>query len=280
MFINRGFGLVIIGIACAAFLSGGLVARAAAADNVYDVAITPLSVADCGRCHPSEFNGIKNHGGKHSGVVCTDCHEIFHAYNPLKNNYAQIMPKCSSCHDAPHGQIEALPKCLACHRDPHQPVASIPVPGQLEGQCKLCHSQVAASMKEKPSKHSQEGCPSCHSQKHGRIPECAECHESHSPAIQMTTADCMACHPVHTPRQISYPPDQNNKVCAGCHANPYQQLAAKKTKHSALTCAKCHPKHGQLMACQDCHGLPHGKTLHEKYKSCSTCHNTAHDLEK
>jgi predicted CXXCH cytochrome family protein len=280
MFMNKGFGITIIGMACVAFLLGGLPVRSAVAENVYDIAITPLTVADCGSCHSSHFNRIKNNGAKHSGVVCTECHEIFHAYNPLRNNYAQIMPKCSSCHDAPHGQAEAVLKCLDCHQDPHQPLVSIPVPANLEGQCRICHSRVAASLQEKPSMHTEQECSSCHSEKHGRIPQCSECHESHSPAVQLATADCLACHPVHTPLQITYPIDQNKEVCGGCHADPYQQLAVKQTKHSALTCAKCHPRHGLIPACQECHGLPHGKNIHEKYKVCGTCHNIAHDLEK
>jgi predicted CXXCH cytochrome family protein len=170
-------------------------------------------------------------------------------------------------------------QCANCHQNPHQPLASLPAPEKLEGQCRTCHAQVAASLKEKPSLHTQQGCSSCHSGKHGRIPQCVECHESHSPAVVMTTADCMACHPVHTPREISYPITQNKEVCGGCHPGAYDQLAAKVTKHSALTCAKCHPTHGKIMACQECHGLPHSTVIHAKYE-CSGCHNIAHDIEK
>jgi predicted CXXCH cytochrome family protein len=60
--------------------------------------------------------------------------------------------------------------------------------------------------------------------------------------------DCLACHPVHTPLNISYPATQAKEVCAGCHDQAYQLLQEHQTKHSALTCAKCHPAHDQLPA--------------------------------
>jgi hypothetical protein len=436
MLIQKGLRVSVIGFVCLFFLVVGSPSASAAEKSVYDIKVKELTVADCAGCHISHFTRIKNQGGKHSAVVCSECHQVFHAYNPLKNNYAEIMPKCSSCHDAPHGTAEAVVKCLACHKDPHQPLASIPtpdtleplcrnchapiaallkeqpslhteqecsschsekhgripacaechdaphgtaeavmncaschqnphqplasipvpatleglcrechgkvaaslteapslhteqecsschsekhgripacaechdaphgtapavmecsnchqnphqplasipVPAKLEGQCRGCHSPIAALLKEKPSRHTEQECSSCHSEKHGRIPECAECHENHSPAVQMATPDCLACHPVHTPLQIEYPLTQNKEVCGGCHTDPYDQLAAKQTKHSALTCAKCHPAHGQLMACQDCHGKPHSSLIHNKYKECGACHKIAHDLEK
>ncbi len=281
MQMGKIYGYLTAGIVCFTFLlCSQIVTVFAAEGSVYDIEVKQLTVADCAACHVSHFNRIRDNGGKHSGVVCGECHEIFHAYNPLKNNYAAIMPKCSSCHDAPHGDAPEVMKCLGCHTDPHQPLAAIPDPSTLESQCGTCHTEVAASLKAQPSKHTEEECSSCHSQKHGRIPQCAECHESHSPQVQMAVADCLVCHPVHTPLQISYPVTQNIQVCGGCHVDPFEQLAAKQTKHSALTCAKCHPKHAQLMACQECHGEPHGEKIHKKYSECGTCHNIAHDLEK
>jgi len=269
-----------LGILAAVIISSALLQTDGATGSIYDQPITPLTVEECGRCHISHFNRLKDRGDKHRQVACTECHELFHAYNPLKGNYADIMPKCSSCHEAPHGQAEAVQVCLNCHTDPHQPLAAIPASDLLEGQCRACHSAVGQSLVQSPSKHTEVKCSSCHSEKHGRIPQCADCHESHSPAVQMDTPACLACHPVHTPLQISYPVTQNNKVCAGCHEGPVNLLQARETKHSALTCAKCHPGHAQLMACQECHGEPHGKAIHNKYAACGMCHNIAHDLQK
>lgn len=278
MTARKALLILFAGISGFAMLLNIQPASAAAQPSIYDADIKPLTVEECGRCHFSHFNRLKDRGDRHRQVACTECHALFHAYNPLKGNYAEIMPKCASCHDAPHGKAESVQACLKCHTDPHQPLAAIPDPAGLEAQCRACHDAVAQSLAQKPSKHTAEACSSCHSKKHGRIPQCAECHESHSPAEKLDTPACLACHPVHTPLQISYPVKQSNNVCAGCHEGPVGLLKARETKHSALTCAKCHPSHGQLMACQDCHGEPHGQAMHKKYGVCGACHNIAHDL--
>jgi hypothetical protein len=242
------------------------------------IEVTPLTLGDCARCHTTHFKWIKNNGARHQTLACTDCHEVFHAYNPLRNNYAEIMPKCSSCHDTPHGTAEAVLECLNCHTNPHQPLVSIPNPAKLEDRCKICHSDIAASLKAEPSKHTEQKCSSCHSRKHGRIPVCFECHENHSPLAQLETPDCLSCHPVHTPLKISYPPDQAKEVCGGCHEQAYQLLRDNVTKHSAFSCAKCHPQHGKIPQCQDCHGTPHNPKIHEKFPKCGNCHGIAHDI--
>lgn len=249
----------------------------------YDIIVKGLSTAECARCHISEFNRLKYNGAKHQSQGCTDCHTEFHVYSPLKNNYAEIMPKCSTCHkESPHGKDQVVQKCLSCHKDPHGPLVSIPDPADLEQQCRICHAKVAESMIKYPSTHTEEECSSCHSQKHGRIPECSECHDNHSPMAPMGTKECFSCHPVHTPLNIIYSGQvSNNVVCAGCHNVPFEQLKTNQTKHSALACAQCHPKHKQLMTCQQCHGKsPHYAAIHAKFPKCGSCHGTAHDLKK
>jgi predicted CXXCH cytochrome family protein len=248
--------------------------------SFYTVEVEPLTLEECGRCHTSHYNWLRENGARHQAVACTECHEVFHAYNPLRNNYADIMPRCSSCHDAPHGSAEPVTKCLDCHANPHQPLVSIPAPADLEGRCQLCHTGVAASLQAEVSKHTEQECSSCHSEKHGRIPQCSECHENHSPMVVLETPDCLACHPVHTPLKISYPTTQSKEVCAGCHENAYQLLQDYQTKHSALTCAKCHPAHGQLPVCLDCHGKPHSTAIHEKFAQCVDCHGIAHNVAR
>jgi len=267
------------------FISNQAVAAEPAAGNVYDleamlIELKPLTLEECARCHTSHFKWLRDNGAKHQGVVCTECHEVFHAYNPQRNNYAEIMPKCSSCHDAPHGSAEPVTDCFACHTNPHQPLASIPDPADLEGKCQHCHSYVVASLKNEVSMHTEQECSSCHSEKHGRIPACSECHENHSPMAVLDTPGCLACHPVHTPLKISYPLTQAKEVCAGCHEDAYELLQVHTTKHSAFTCAKCHPKHGHLPICQDCHGKPHNPAIHEKFEKCGDCHGIAHDVAR
>jgi predicted CXXCH cytochrome family protein len=250
------------------------------ADNIYSLTVQPLTLEECARCHTSHYNWLRDNGARHQSVACTDCHQIFHAYNPLRSNYADIMPKCSNCHLTPHGSAEPVMECLACHANPHMPLVSIPAPANLEGRCKLCHSEVAASITAEVSKHTEQECSSCHSEKHGRIPQCNECHENHSPMVALANPDCLACHPVHTPLKITYPVTQGKEVCAGCHDQAYNLLQARETKHTLLTCAECHPSHGQLPACQDCHGKPHSSAIHEKYANCGDCHGIAHNVQK
>ncbi len=249
--------------------------------KIYDVDVGKLTTKDCLRCHISQYTRIVEKGGKHQGVVCTDCHREFHAYNPRKENYKDIMPKCFWCHDDPHGSERVVLRCLNCHKDPHQPLGSIPDPAQLEQNCQICHGDIAALLQGSPSKHTQQECSSCHSEKHGRIPECSACHKNHSPKVEMKTADCLACHPVHTPLKITYPQTQSKELCGGCHEKPYQDLAERVTKHSALTCAKCHSEHGKLPECQDCHGeAVHDVRIHQRFKACGECHGIAHKLDK
>ncbi len=255
--------------------------RAVKEAKIYDFEIEHIKTEDCLRCHISQYSRIVDNGGKHLKVVCTACHRVFHAYNPRKANYEEIMPKCVWCHDDPHGKERVVLRCLNCHTDPHQPVESVPDPATLEQNCKICHEDIGALLEENPTKHTQQECSSCHSKKHGRIPDCSECHESHSPKMELKTPDCLSCHPVHTPLKISYPVTQSKELCVGCHDKPYKDLDERITKHSALTCAKCHPQHGKLMACQDCHGkFVHDPRIHQQFKSCGECHNIAHKLDK
>lgn len=255
------------------------VTPARAQDNIYaNIEVQPLTVADCARCHAAHFSWLKTNGARHQGVACTECHEKFHMYNPTKNNYADIMPKCSQCHDNPHGTNAEVTQCLSCHTNPHEPIVSLPKPMELETRCPICHAPIAKMLADKPSKHTKRHCSECHSKVHGRIPDCSECHDSHSPMMELQTADCLKCHPVHTPLEISYPASQAKELCAGCHEDEYNTLQASTTKHHELTCAFCHPTHGEIPRCQRCHGeSPHNAAIHEKFPQCLTCHNNPHD---
>ncbi|NDY41534.1 hypothetical protein G3N55_01525 [Dissulfurirhabdus thermomarina] len=280
-------GLVLAGTGCveqqrvAPARQEAAVQAKAKGGSPYDVEVQPLETAECARCHISQFRRVQKEGGKHRALECSECHEQFHAYNPRKRNYAAIMPKCGACHDQPHGPAKAVQQCLACHQDPHRPVASLPDPAKLERQCRICHEAIPKAMKAAPSAHRDQPCSDCHSDRHGRKPDCSECHESHSPDAKLDTAGCLSCHPVHTPLKVTYGADTPKVICAGCHEKPFEQLKAKVTKHSAFTCAKCHPRHGQIKRCQECHGeTPHNPSIHKKYPKCGRCHNIAHNLAK
>ena len=253
----------------------------APAVSPYETDIKPLTTAECGQCHYSVFEAIKKAGGKHQ-IDCVRCHREYHVYNPRKQNYDAIMPNCAWCHQSAsggafHGEQKNLTPCLNCHADPHKPLM-IPM-GEITASCTLCHSREGNELQKYPSKHSTDvACADCHADKHGYIPECNACHESHSPAVEMTTKDCMTCHPVHKPTQIIYDKTTDSKICAGCHEGAYDLLQKKVTKHTAVTCADCHPSHGDIPLCSRCHGEPHPKAMMLDTTKCGDCHGVAHDL--
>jgi predicted CXXCH cytochrome family protein len=257
------------------------VVRAEAA-RIYEVEIKPLTVAECGQCHFSIFETIKETGAKHR-IECVRCHREYHVYNPRKQNYDEIMPKCASCHLGPdggpfHGEHRNLTPCLACHADPHKPLI-IPME-QVETSCALCHTKENKEIQNYPSKHTTDvACADCHAERHGYIPDCSACHEPHSPDVELATADCMACHPVHRPTQIEYSSeDTPSPICAGCHDRAYDLLQKKETGHTAVKCSECHPAHKEIPPCSRCHGAPHSASMVMDMTNCGACHGIAHDL--
>jgi predicted CXXCH cytochrome family protein len=253
------------------------------AQTPYDAEVQPLTTAECGRCHFSYYQAIRTEGGKHQ-IDCVQCHTIYHAYSPRKQNYDQIMPKCEQCHVSAgggpfHGPDPKLVPCLNCHTNPHTPL-NIPM-GDIEVACNNCHGTQAHEVEKFPSLHSEVGCSECHHDKHGLIPTCDECHENHSPAVPLDSQACMSCHPVHKPTQIMFDKNTDSQICAGCHEEVYNMLQQKVTKHTAVTCADCHPTpHGTIPACSRCHGEPHPPNMKVDVKKCGTCHGIAHDLRQ
>mgnify|MGYP005634203593 CR=1 FL=1 len=247
----------------------------------YEMDIKPLTTAECGQCHFSIFETIKKNGGRHQ-IECVRCHTEYHVYNPRKQNYDAIMPKCSSCHVSAtggpfHGDHKNVTPCLNCHADPHKPL-QMPM-SEIEASCSLCHAKENHEITNYPSRHTSDvTCADCHAQKHGYIPECSTCHESHSPEITLASKDCMACHPVHKPTQISYGEDTESTICAGCHEEVYDLLQKKETKHTLVRCAECHPVHKEIPPCSRCHGEPHSQKMMIDTTKCGECHGIAHDL--
>lgn len=232
----------------------------------------PLTILDCARCHPAQFGKLKENGGKHR-FDCKDCHEVFHAYNPLRNNYADLMPKCSQCHDLPHGDKHG--DCLACHTNPHTPRV-VPAAGNLAGKCGSCHTQQIADLKQFPSQHSKQDCQTCHHDRHGYIPNCSECHEPHFSGQGFET--CTTCHPVHKPLQITFRTEDDMRTCSNCHGEVYGKWSTTPSKHGTVACTLCHDQHGVIPECLKCHTPPHGKKLLEMFPNCLTCHLDVHNM--
>jgi len=242
--------------------------------SLYAGEITPMSPAECGRCHSSVYNLIKNEGGRHQ-IECVKCHTKYHAYSPVKQNWDQIMPKCQECHGLFHGQ--KFPVCTQCHGEPHAPKKQITASAELAKACGDCHTKVGEELQQNPSKHTLVACGMCHHDKHGYIPSCMECHKPHS--ADQTVKECLACHPVHKPLMISYGETVKNDVCGGCHTQVLQKIKSTVSKHGQVTCVKCHhSKHKYVPQCQECHGQPHGEVVLKKFPNCLQCHIDVHDL--
>jgi predicted CXXCH cytochrome family protein len=279
---DRGMGLL-PSIEGLGEMAGPPSAEAADEAAFYRTDVEPLTPAECGQCHLPIFEIVKGEGGKHQ-FECVRCHTQLHRYNPRKNNYDEIMPKCASCHvsasgGAFHGENPALTPCLTCHVDPHKPLA-IPMSG-VEANCGICHAKESAEIKGHPSKHTTDvSCADCHADKHGFKPECSACHENHSPGVEMATADCMTCHPVHSPTQIVYQKTTPNAICAGCHGDVSDMLEKSQTKHTPVACADCHPSHGEIPQCQRCHGEPHSRAMLIDTTKCGECHGNPHNILK
>jgi hypothetical protein len=250
--------------------------------KLYDIQPQPLhSVAECAQCHIGVFDRIKDAGGKHQ-IECVDCHKEFHVFNPKKRPYETAIPKCETCHGVFHGdgtKETPLVDCASCHTDPHAPLI---IPGSALGNdaCMSCHTKETKQITDNVSRHTTEvACSDCHHVKHGYIPQCNECHESHSPGFAMDDNACMSCHPVHMPAKITYSEkDTSNIICAGCHDQAYGLLQNNYTKHTDVKCSECHSVHKRIPLCSECHGMPHSKKMMHDTAKCGDCHGIAHDL--
>jgi hypothetical protein len=157
-------------------LAGGIPRPAEAADparelpevtvELYASDPVPLDPIECGQCHIKHYSNLKNAGGQHR-FACQECHQLFHSYNPLKNNYAELMPRCGSCHGQPHGPKQI--SCADCHKDPHAPQRA-PAVEQMVAICADCHAEPAEKLTAFPSAHTEQGCDACHHDQHGYIP--------------------------------------------------------------------------------------------------------------
>jgi hypothetical protein len=250
------------------FLAIGLIVSmgsARAADPV-------LESSDCIKCHPKVVHENMDDGGKHKTEVgCVDCHNNGHPpTTPVEN----MIPQCSMCHEGePHFEVD---NCLGCHQNPHQPL-HIAFGDDNVAVCNTCHPAQVSEVKDNPSAHGGFDCAVCHHDKHGYIPDCMECHEPHRKG--QVFADCVSCHKVHQPLNVAYGEAVPNQDCGACHGDLATLLASGSTKHAALQCVFCHKdKHGYLPACQDCHGVPHPKSMMSKFPKCLDCHNDPHDL--
>ncbi len=245
----------------------------------------PMARKKCMECHPDIARLLRTAGAKHSGVACRDCHLQVHVYRADKDRYEDILPKCTRCHQHPHG--EELVNCSSCHQEAHSPLY-IPAGRALGQGCYVCHQDLDKDIKTFVTQHTELYCTACHHTRHGHIPQCLECHQGHKGTLptvggmktdQTPLGRCLNCHPPHKALKVVYPDDIPNTVCGSCHRKAYEMLAVNKTRHSALQCTLCHPaKHRTIKRCRECHNVPHPETMVKKFSSCGQCHGVAHSV--
>jgi hypothetical protein len=243
-----------------------------ATPELYAVEPQPLTVNQCGQCHPGAFRSLKVDGAKHR-FDCRKCHSVFHAMNPKKGGWDAMMPKCASCHAEPHGK--AITDCTNCHTDPHAP-RKVPMDARLLNACVGCHPGPKAQLVQFPSKHSKLGCQDCHTS-HGFKPSCLKCHEPHEKGQDAGT--CSKCHSVHQPLQVTYADNTPAASCGACHDSIVSKWRKTPSKHGKVNCATCHrAKHRFVPQCTECHPAPHKKEILSRFPSCLACHVDVHDL--
>jgi hypothetical protein len=263
--------------ACAAVAAGDKASRESSAQELpadpYGVLPEPMTTVECGRCHLRHFTDLREEGGAHR-FACQDCHQTFHAYNPRRNNYDELMPDCGQCHMPwPHG--ETMGNCLDCHQNPHAPLL-LPSAQALGQVCRQCHPAEEDALRLEPSAHSEQACIDCHSQRHGQSPACAECHQPHLP--NQPQSACLQCHPAHMPLHIELVGGEGTPTCAVCHEGVYDLWTKTASRHGEVSCALCHTRHRHLPACADCHSAPHDEKMLSKFPDCLTCHGDVHDM--
>src|ERR1035437_2836543 len=83
--------LVLASLACAGEAKSVATVTIPPAPGLYATEPQPLTVNQCGQCHPGVFAGISNNGAKHQ-FDCQKCHSTFHSYNPKKGGWEALMP--------------------------------------------------------------------------------------------------------------------------------------------------------------------------------------------
>jgi predicted CXXCH cytochrome family protein len=230
-----------------------------------------VNPAHCSSCHEDVSATVETKGGAHKTEVnCVSCHK---AHPPQEEG---VIPECGLCHDPEESDHYQVNGCVSCH-DPHAPMdLDFSRIEQSKPACLSCHEDIDQAMQEAPSKHLEVDCSRCHPD-HGGKKTCDSCHQPHSP--DMTTPDCLVCHPAHTPNQMLFSDGMNAGYCSACHDDVAGLLAVTSARHRDLNCLSCHEgEHGSAMACVDCHGEPHEPGLHSKFPDCLKCHENPHDL--
>ncbi len=265
----------------------------------------------CAGCHNAEYGSylspVNNSDlpiHKNNKITCIDCHSspgfrsslettnflmkiylinyslpalntIFQVSSTLNESlnaseFAILKADCIKCHDVKKIEISnsdhtTITNCMNCHAF-HKESSTNTGTGfwKLMGE----------------GGHRNLTCGACHGtdvMQLGALPQCTKCHAPHLAGAQWERSVCLGCHsnphiPVKNAVFTGTPPKE---ACGACHNDEYQALTGYNSKHNRLpSCASCHPKHGEKLACTTCHTTNAHDTFHPGAQ-CDSCHGNA-----
>ncbi len=139
------------------------------------------------------------------------------------------------------------------------------------GDCGKCHAGPANDF-EADGGHGGTLCTGCHVGHPPTVAKpfmpCGKCHlGSRRDHFRAEMSVCRGCHTnPHRPLYISLK-GAGNETCQLCHAPEILLLKELKSKHSAVTCSRCHDVHRKFPQCVKCH-KPHPGIADD----CKGCH--------
>ncbi|GAB4262075.1 MAG: cytochrome c [Deferrisomatales bacterium] len=139
---------------------------------------------NCPTCHTDPASQLQQHPSAHTDEGCASCHHDTHGY----------IPDCVECHDEPHTPYVDRAGCTQCHpvHAPLQVAYAESVPNEI---CGGCHGAEYDQLRSGTKKHASFQCAFCHSERHGNVPRCEDCHgRPHSEALLRRFESCGACH--------------------------------------------------------------------------------------
>ena len=144
--------------------------------------------------------------------------------------------------------------------------------------CVKCHYSIAVDIDTHGESHKTEvTCLDCHEEHPPEgtnvIPECSNCHDP-GDNDHFAVQGCLNCHNPHHPLLLDFTAADNvAPVCATCHEDKLEEMAAKPSAHSEQDCNNCHLQHGladgKSMTCLDCH---EGHSEEMVIADCLQCH--------
>ncbi|WP_303722007.1 cytochrome c3 family protein [Malonomonas rubra] len=217
---------------------------------------------ECTGCHGTLRKAFAKEGAAHSTEIgCKDCH----LEHPKQRGSEFAVAKCSTCHDPQDNKHFSANNCRACHH-PHRPliVDFSHYDKPIKQLCFSCHDNPY----KKGSVHAQNlRCNQCHPQ-HGQIPNCLDCHDSHTGG--KIKENCLGCHDAHNPTPGKAAKGLTANSCTACHGKTKKFFAKVGGAHAEVACNECHEAHGDKPDCTKCHEGHNEKMVGS---DCTSCHS-------